>query len=65
MENLWSTKEKQVSTQPSLTLWSPLLVLEMSPEKGWGLGALSLEMWLWATPRPSMGLGVLIYEWGC
>lgn len=30
----------------------------------WALGP-SLEMWLWATPKPSLGLDVLIYKWGC
>lgn len=38
MENLWSTKEKQVSIQPSSQPLEPLLVLELSPERigPWG-----------------------------
>lgn len=32
--------------------------------RGWGFGALSLEMWLWAAPSPSLGLSVLVYKWG-
>lgn len=35
-----------------------LLVLELSARP------MSLETWLWAPLRPSLGLGVLMYKWG-
>lgn len=60
MENLWSTKEKQVSAHRAPPRPTPptLLVLELSARP------MSLETWLWAPLRPSLGLGVLMYKWG-